>query len=283
MRIRATVPVCDTFAMNAVAIATIALYAWASWRIGSRALGSAESGQRDSKLTLLLALAAVLAHLSIHVATWVSQGGMDLTLFAALSLVGFGMAALSVAMAWARQLDALGSLVYPLAALSALGYVLHGPGSIGDLDWQLKSHAALALLAYATLAVSALLAMLLWLQDAALKDRRLNAPVLRLLPPLVELEKLLFRTITAGFLLLSAALLTGFLFVSDLMAQHLMHKTVLSMLSWAVFGALLLGRWRFGWRGRRAAQLTLGAMVLLLLAFFGSKTVLELILQRGVA
>ncbi|MCB1564805.1 MAG: cytochrome c biogenesis protein CcsA, partial [Xanthomonadales bacterium] len=64
-------------------------------------------------------------------------------------------------------------------------------------------------------------------------------------------------------------------------AQHLVHKTVLSLLAWAAFGVLLFGRWRFGWRGKRAVRWTLLAMLLLLLAFFGSKFVLEVILQRG--
>ena len=80
---------------------------------------------------------------------------------------------------------------------------------------------------------------------------------------------------------LGAALLTGVLFVDNLLAQHLVHKTVLSVLSWLAFGALLLGRWRRGWRGATAVRWTLAAMVLLVLAFFGSKFVLELLLQRA--
>ena len=103
---------------------------------------------------------------------------------------------------------------------------------------------------------------------------------LRALPPLTELESLLFRSITVGFVLLTATLLTGLLFVDDLLAQHLVHKTVLSVLSWLAFGALLLGRWQRGWRGATAVRWTLAAMALLVLAFFGSKFVLELVLHR---
>jgi ABC-type uncharacterized transport system permease subunit len=76
-------------------------------------------------------------------------------------------------------------------------------------------------------------------------------------------------------------LLTGILFVQDFFAQHLLHKTVLSVLSWLAFGALLLGRWRQGWRGATAVRWTLAAMALLVLAFFGSKFVLELVLLRA--
>jgi ABC-type uncharacterized transport system permease subunit len=91
---------------------------------------------------------------------------------------------------------------------------------------------------------------------------------------------LLFQLIGAGFVLLSLTLLTGALFVEDLFGQHLVHKTVLSFAAWVVFGALLFGRWRYGWRGRRAVRLTLIGMLVLLLAFFGSKFVLEIVLKR---
>ena len=100
-------------------------------------------------------------------------------------------------------------------------------------------------------------------------------------PPLVLVERLLFQLIAVGFALLTATLLTGVLFVEDLFAQHLVHKTVLSIAAWLVFGTLLLGRWRRGWRGRRAVNLTLAGMALLVLGFVGSKFVLELVLQRA--
>ena len=119
----------------------------------------------------------------------------------------------------------------------------------------------------------------LWAQDRALRRREFHG-WLRALPPLTELESLLFRTIAVGFALLTATLLTGVLFVENLFAQHLVHKTVLSVLSWLAFGALLLGRWRWGWRGAIAVRWTLGAMVLLMLAFFGSQFVLEMVLKR---
>lgn len=268
--------------MTAYGILTIGLYVLASWRLG---VGVAE---RDAALprpalgaAIPFGLLAIFAHLSLHASAWRQAGGVDLGFFAALSLVGLGMAMLSTGFAWTRRFDALGRVVYPLAGLCGLIYGVTGVRPAAALDWPVQLHALLALLAYATLAVSALLALMLWLQDTALRRRQLGSPLLRLLPPLTELEALLFRSIGAGFALLSAALLTGALFVDDLLAQHLAHKTVLSILSWLVFGALLLGRRLYGWRGRRAVRLTLGAMLLLLLAFFGSKLVLELILERG--
>jgi ABC-type uncharacterized transport system permease subunit len=87
--------------------------------------------------------------------------------------------------------------------------------------------------------------------------------------------------IGTGFALLSAALLTGILFLEDIFAQHLVHKTLLSIVAWVIFGILLWGRWKFGWRGRKAIGWTLSGFVFLLLAYFGSKLVLELILVRS--
>jgi len=185
----------------------------------------------------------------------------------------------TVLMGLRGRMAALGVIVFPISAGCLLLYGAFGRHDVQALDWRLLLHAWCALLAYATLAVATLLAVLLWAQERALRRRRLHG-WLRALPPLVELETLLFRTIAVGFALLTATLLTGMLFVENLLAQHLAHKTVFSVLSWLGFGALLLGRRRYGWRGATAVRWTLAAMALLVLAFFGSKLVLELILRR---
>ena len=230
---------------------------------------------------LLPALAAVTLHAAAHLLAWRQSGSADMHFFAALSLVGLGMAALTTLVGALGRMAALGVVVFPLAALTLLGYHGYGHGPAQHLDWRLQLHAWFALLAYATLAVAALLAVMLWLQERALRRREFHG-WLRALPPLFELEMLLFRTITVGFVLLTATLLTGLLFVENLLAQHLVHKTTLSVLSWLAFGALLLGRWRHGWRGTTAVRWTLAAMALLVMAFFGSKFVLELVLQRAI-
>ncbi len=226
------------------------------------------------------AIAAVLLHGSHHVLAWREAGGADLHFFAALSLVALGMAMLTLGVGARGRMAALGVVVFPIAAATLVGYALSGHNTAEDLDRTLQLHAWCALLAYATLGIAALLAIMLWVQERALRRREFHR-WLRALPPLTELETLLFRTIAVGFALLTATLLTGAAFVDDLFAQHVVHKTVLSVLSWLAFGALLLGRWRLGWRGVVAVRWTLAAMALLVLAFFGSKFVLELLLGRG--
>jgi ABC-type uncharacterized transport system permease subunit len=260
-----------------IVLIAIALYLLAAgWLVASLRRDGA-----GSRGWLLPASLALLLHGATHFLAWRNTGYTDLHFFAALSLVGLGMAALTAVVGAYGRMRALGVLVFPLAALVLLGYGLYGHSTRPDpLDWRLLLHAWLALLAYATLAVAALLAIMLWLQERALRRHQRHA-WLRAFPPLTELETLLFRTIAVGFALLTLTLLTGVLFVENLFAQHLVHKTVLSLLSWLVFGGLLLGRWRRGWRGGIAVRWTLIAMGLLLLAFFGSQFVLELLLHRS--
>ena len=260
-----------------VAVVAAAFYLLASWLVVRRLRARREA---RAGAWLLTAVCAVALHVLFHALAWRADGGLDLHFFSALSLVGLGMAALTALYAATGRMGALGVVVFPVAAACLLGYGLSGGSAARDLDWRLELHAWLALLAYAALALAAVLALMLRGQERALRRRQFSH-WLRVLPPLTELETLLFRTIWTGFVLLTATLLTGIVFVHDFFAQHLIHKTVLSILSWLVFGALLLGRWRYGWRGTKAVRLTLVAMALLVLAFFGSKFVLELVLQRA--
>ena len=260
--------------LTALTVLIPTLYLLAAWLLGRGVFRPSATAAMWSAP----AAAAVVLHAAFHVLSWRAVGGLDLHFFAALSLVGLGMAALTTIVGAAGRMQTLGTVVFPLSALSFAAYRWSGFATATEIGWRLQLHAALALLAYATLAIAALLALMLWAQDRALRRRDFHAWQ-RVLPPLTELESLLFRTIAVGFILLTATLLTGVLFVDDLLAQHLVHKTVLSMLSWLAFGALLVGRWRYGWRGAVAVRWTLVAMALLVLAFFGSKLVLELVLN----
>jgi ABC-type uncharacterized transport system permease subunit len=90
----------------------------------------------------------------------------------------------------------------------------------------------------------------------------------------------MFRLIAAGFGLLTLALITGFVFVTNLFTQNLVQKTVLSIIAWVLFGVLLFGRLRFGWRGRSAVRWTLSGFGILAVAYFGVKFVLEYLLGQ---
>ena len=108
-------------------------------------------------------------------------------------------------------------------------------------------------------------------------------PFLRTLPPLLEMEALLFRILLAAFVLLTLTVVSGVFFSEQLFGKPLQfnHKTIFGFASWLIFGGLLAGHYFRGWRGRKAVRWTLAGFVTLILAYIGSKVVLEIILQRG--
>jgi ABC-type uncharacterized transport system permease subunit len=227
-----------------------------------------------------LGLLAVLLHFLVLARSASQAGGLDLHFFSSLSLVGMGVAGVYVIASMSRPIDALGVLVYPIAAtMLGLQFLLGGEPAPRPAEWQIQLHVMVALAAYSVLSYAALVAIVLAFQERALRRHRVGRLVIAL-PPLTLTEAMLFRLIGGGFVLLTLTLLSGVLFVSDLFGQRLAHKTTLSFLAWAVFGVLLWGRMRHGWRGRRAVRFTLAGMAVLLLAFFGSKFVLELVLGR---
>jgi len=229
---------------------------------------------------IALGIAAIAVALHFMIALNLHQGGINLHFFAALSLVGLVIATLTLIVNVFRPVAGLGVVVFPLSALLlAIGTWFAPPTAPLPIEWQIKLHVAFALLGYGILSIAAVLAILLALQERALRHRRFNGLV-RALPPLTLTESMVFQLIGVGFVLLTLTLISGILFVDNLFAQHLIHKTVLSIAAWAVFGTLLFGRWRYGWRGRRAVRLILVGMVLLLLAYFGSQFVLEVLLKR---
>ncbi|WP_439701752.1 cytochrome C assembly family protein [Frateuria sp. GZRR33] len=246
-----------------------------AWPLFGR--GTAKPSPAWQRPALAVAMVAVLAHAGVLLG--MHRGALDLHFFAALSLVACVVSALTLFVNLSRPVAALGVVVFPLAALFVLFDMFAKPTVPVAMDWQIKLHVSLGLVAFGFLSIAAVLAIGLAVQERGLRHRQFG-PWLRALPPLTLTETLLFRVIAAGFALLTLTLVTGALFVDNLFGQHLVHKTVLSIVAWLVFGVLLYGRWRFGWRGRRAVNLTLIGMAVLVLAFFGTKFVLEVILHR---
>lgn len=190
-------------------------------------------------------------------------------------------------------LDGLRVLVLPCAAVAVILPAIF-PGSVVGLEGKSSMfswHVAISILSYSTLTIAAFHAVLMVLQESRLHTRPspnntswLAAAIDRL-PALLTMEKLLFRLITFGFVLLTLTVLSGVLFSEQLFGRPFKweHKTIFTMLSWVLFGLLLAGRkWR-GWRGRTALSFTLSGFATLLLAYVGSRFVLEVVLHRGIA
>jgi len=231
--------------------------------------------------TLTIGFAGLFLHTWLIYDAIFSQPGLNLAFFNALALTAWTVVALLLVSSLTKLVENLGILILPIAALTLFLEIRYpSQGFLREsAGWPIKIHVLLSMLAYSLLTLASVQAILLAVQYHHLHSRQ---PVgfLRTLPPLQTMESLLFEMIGAGFILLTLALASGFAFLEDMFAQHLVHKTVLSTLGWLVFGALLLGRLRYGWRGRTAIIWTLSGFVILMLAYFGSKAVLELILQR---
>jgi ABC-type uncharacterized transport system permease subunit len=203
--------------------------------------------------------------------------GNTFSLIAWLTVLVYGFASLKQRLlrisGWISVLGLLGSLM-PL--IFADSRVLPNSDSLA-----LRVHLVVSLLAYSFFFIAALQALLM-----ATFERRLHQAVamgaLGGLPPLLTLESMLFRLIGIGFALLTLALGSGVFFSEEFFGQPMPinHKTVFAVLSWGVFGALLMGRLLWGWRGRTATRWTLAGFVMLVLAYMGSKFVLEVMLSR---
>ena len=230
---------------------------------------------------MMMGLAAVIIHGSILYPAIITPTGLNIGIFYAASLVTMTTALLLLLAMLAEPVDNLGIPVFPAAALCiGLTLLFPQPHIISSITtWQLDLHILASLLAYSILGLAVLQALLLAIQDQHLRNRNPGG-FIRALPPLQTMESLLFQMIAAGFALLTLALISGTLFLEDMFAQHLAHKTILSFIAWVVFAILLWGRWRFGWRGRVAIRWTIGGFLFLMISYFGSKFVLELIIGR---
>jgi len=229
--------------------------------------------------TLLLASAALLLHGWLVALQTGIPFELQLPFFTAIGVTTLVIVALQLILCLRQPADYLGLAVYPISAIAVLASEV-AKSPVPDVDLSIRVHVMLSITAYAILALAAAQAGLVAIQRNRLASHKPGG-FIRALPPFDRTETLLFALLAAGFFMLTLSLLSGFAYLNDMFAQHLAHKTVLSCVAWTIFAALLIGRWLWGWRGRRAVNWTLGGFLVLILAYFGSKLVLELILQRG--
>lgn len=231
--------------------------------------------------TSIIAVALVLHAWLLY--DTIFNAGLNLGFANALSAIFW----LTVLIYWLANLKhhlySLQALVLPPAAFFVLLQKLMPESHVLPYAGQplFEAHLVIAMLAYSLFTFAALHALLM-----AVAERNLhNKPTwikLPDFPPLISMEMLLFRVISVGFVLLTLTLVSGVLFSEQIFGQPLKfnHKNVFTIISWLVFGGLLLGRYAYGWRGRTAIRWTLSGFVLLLLAYAGSKFVLEILLHR---
>lgn len=206
--------------------------------------------------------------------------GLSLSLGNTASFIGLQIAVIAALGAGEATLRGLSGGLLILAGFCASATGVGGSATtLGELGWQIQAHVLISLFAYGLLTVGAIVSLYALVQDRRLRTAQLS-PVNQLFAPLETTEKLLFGVTSTGFLILLLAVFSGLAFVDNLFAQHLVHKTVLSLIALFLFGVLLAGRQFAGWRGRRAVFLYLWGFIVLGLAYFGSRYILEYLLGR---
>ncbi|HEX4881790.1 MAG TPA: cytochrome c biogenesis protein CcsA [Porticoccaceae bacterium] len=228
---------------------------------------------------LLIAGGAVAAHGIATVHQVIEPDGIDLSLLPLSSTIFFVINAIVVLSALRNPLENLFLMLFPatVAMLTLAVLTQQHTRELATVSAGVGAHILLSLLSYSLMTIAALQALLLAWQNRRLHDHQPGGR-LRALPPLLTMELLLFRFLLAGFVLLTAGLLSGFVYVEDFFAQHLAHKTVFSLVAWALYAVLLWGHYRRGWRGRMASYWALGGFCALMLAFWGTKFVLEVLI-----
>jgi ABC-type uncharacterized transport system permease subunit len=269
------------YIINALLYAALAAYFWR--RHWTRSDGKTATQPSFNTVEHYLVAVPLILHATLVWHSVFGEDGLHLGVGTAISTILM----LSVLIYWLGnffyKLDGLQSLVMPVAALACLLPVVFPPSApLSNTAFvAFKIHLLIAILAYSLFTIASLHVLLMALLERQLHGGSLPM-VLQRMPPLLTLEALLFRIIWAGFVLLTLTLVSGVAYSEELFgkAAQFNHKTVFGVLSWLIFAALLSGRHIYGWRGRIAVRWTLAGFLTLVLAYIGSKFVLEIILGR---
>lgn len=233
------------------------------------------------KVTSLQIVAAVAIALHGYTSVqWIfTDEGLDFSLFPMSTMIIFTINLIVLISSLRKPIHNLFLLMFPIAIL-VIGatMLIGGSGTLWEsVSTPIGAHIFISILSYSLMTIAAVQALLLALQNWRLRHKHLGS-FLQAIPPLQTMEALLFEVLWTGFALLTLSLLTGFLFFEDFFAQHLAHKTVFSLFAWLFYGILLWGRHVKGWRGNTAIRWTLCGFSAMVLAYWGSKFVIEVIL-----
>ncbi|QWD78173.1 inner membrane protein YpjD [Polynucleobacter sp. MWH-Svant-W18] len=267
-----------------------ALYLLLLLVLSLRAKGGAESSLFTGFIQAAILIVLLIHGFQLHDSVFTPQGfvfgfAQDLSLIAWVGLAFYWF------QSWFLPISSLRWMVLFFACVCALLPNIF-PGTLLSAkavsDPWFKGHFIVATISVGLLSLAAMHAMLMSVQDRALHRQLAIVPNSRAahwleeLPPLMTMESLLFNLLYVGFALLTLTVFSGLLFSQTLFGRPLVfdHKTIFALISWVLFGGLLIARWRVGLRGRAAIRWVLSAYTALLLAYVGSRFVLEVILQR---
>ena len=264
-----------------VSLLAVVLYVAAAYGLTKRLASFQQTDDTTIKKIVAIGLVAATLHGFVLFHALLPTAGINLGFTNVLSLATVFIAFLLIIASFNKPVENLGIIIFPLSALVlSVQVLLPTEHLLSSTETKgLGIHIVLSILAYSILGLAAVQAVLLSLQERSLHNRKPGG-IIRALPPMETMEQLLFQMLIIGFSLQSMSLLSGFTYLEDMFAQHLVHKTVLSAIAWTVFAILLWGHWKYGWRGRTAVRWTISGFLTLLIAYFGSKYVIEILLER---
>ena len=258
--------------------------------LGTRAKGSVESPLYVGLVQVGIFLALLAHAIELHDSVFTPEGfvfgfAQDLSLIAWVGLAFYWFQSWFMTISSLRWMALLFAFACTLLPNLFAGTLI-SPKAVAD-PW-FKGHFIVATIAVGLLSLAAMHAILMSVQDRALHRQLAIVPNSRVahwleeLPPLMTMESLLFNLLYVGFALLSLTVFSGLLFSQALFGKPFVfdHKTIFALISWFLFAGLLIARWRVGLRGRAAIRWVLSAYTALLLAYVGSRFVVEVILQR---
>lgn len=238
-------------------------------------LAHLDSNQKPNvKAVLILGLAAVVFH-AIQLSELLFVGiGQNLTILNVGSLISVSISALAtLALLRWRSIWFPLSIIYVLAMVSvALSAFVEGSfiKRISE-NTGLMFHLAIAIFSYALFFIALLYAVQLRWLDYRLKCKKI--PFSPMLPPLMTVERHFFTITLVAQSLLTLTLITGMVYLHNFFAPEQIHKAIFSFMAWIVYSFLLLGQWKLHWRGNRVLIYSCAGMLLLTVAYFGSRVV----------
>lgn len=236
-----------------------------------------DNRQPRKAVFLTLGWVAALCHCWSLWHIMVTPQGVALGIFPIASAITLSGALLVLFSSLYRPLEWVSLMVFPASILLLPPALFLHSGYISKpFPPGLAAHIVLSILAYATLTIATFQSILIMLQHRQLKQGDLRG-LLRLLPPIQTMETMLFELLWGGVILLTLAILFGLVYVENLVAQHLAHMTVLTLVGWLIFALLLAGRHFLGWRGITAGRLTIAGFIMLMVAFFGTRVIVDLL------
>ncbi|MFT4650691.1 MAG: ABC-type uncharacterized transport system permease subunit [Polaribacter sp.] len=259
---------------------SIVLYCLSAFLIFSQLKHHLKKTTQLRWLSLTPAFIGLIFHAVALYQTIGHTDALYLGFFTAFSLITWLIAIQILLSCLFRHVETLGIVMFPIAGLASLVssmVLVTQEQLIVVSNNAIQGHIMISVIAYSLIMLSAVQAVLLAYQDRAIRSHNPGG-FIRYLPPIHDMETLLFQFLGFGFVFLSGSLLTGFFFLEDIFAQHQAHKTLLTLIAWLILGTLLFGRLQFGWRGKTAVRWTLSTFAFLLIGFFGSKLVYEFII-----